>query len=274
VFLSSARVSESVAMAYFAYLAAAALARPAWPRRRQAIAGSLAAAVIVSVPRLWPETPLTLVARDWLPALYLVIGYWLSGWYFVTPMKGIEAHFMAIDRRVLGRDTGSALVEALPRVALELLEFVYVTCFLFVPGGLVVLVLAGHPEAADRFWTLVLLGEFGSFAMLPWIQTRPPRTIEPAGAIDRRPIFMRRMNRLQVDTVSIGVNTFPSGHVAGALATAIAVSEVLPALAPWLLTMVAAIAIAAVLGRYHYFVDAVAGALLTLVAWALVRAFW
>jgi membrane-associated phospholipid phosphatase len=138
----------------------------------------------------------------------------------------------------------------------------------------VILALTGHRAAADRFWTLVLLGEFGSFAMLPWIQTRPPRVIEPPGAIDRRPLLMRRMNRLQVNSVSIGVNTFPSGHVAGALATAIAVSEVLPAFAPWLLAVVAAIAIAAVLGRYHYFVDAVAGTSLTLLAWALVRGIW
>ena len=85
---------------------------------------------------------------------------------------------------------------------------------------------------------------------------------------------MRRMNRLQVNAVSIGVNTFPSGHVAGSLATAIAVSEVIPAVAPFLLAIVVVIAIAAVLGRYHYFIDAVAGALLTLIAWVLVRVFW
>src|SRR5262249_9409900 len=145
---------------------------------------------------------------------------------------------------------------------------------LFVPGGLVILTLTGHSESADRFWALVLLGEFGSFAALPWIQTRPPRTIEPPGAIDRRGLWMRRLNRLQVETVSIGVDTCPSGHVAGALATAIAVSEVVPALAPWLLGIVLAIGIAAVLGRYHYFVDAVAGAVLTLVSWALVAALW
>ena len=268
------RVSEWVAVVYFGYLFVIALIRPLWPRRRQAMGASLAAMVIVWVQSLWPVTSLTLAARDWLPALYLVFGYWLSGWYFVAPMKGIEARFMAVDWRVLGRDTGSALVESLPRAALELLELVYVTCFLFVPGGLVILALTGHRAAADRFWTLVLLGEFGSFAMLPWIQTRPPRVIEPPGAIDRRPLLMRRMNRLQVNSVSIGVNTFPSGHVAGALATAIAVSEVLPAFAPWLLAVVAAIAIAAVLGRYHYFVDAVAGTSLTLLAWALVRGLW
>jgi membrane-associated phospholipid phosphatase len=266
------RVSEWVAVVYFGYLLVIAVARPPWPRRRPAMGASLAAIVIVWIPRLWPVTPLTVVARDWLPALYLVIGYWLSGWYFVEPMRGIEARFLSVDWRVLGRDGGSALVESLPRALLEVLELAYVTCFLFVPGGLVILVVTGHHAAADRFWTLVLLGEFGSFAALPWIQTRPPRLIEPPGAIDRRPLLMRRLNRLQVQTTSIGVNTFPSGHVAGALATAIAVSEVLPAFAPWLLAIVAAIAIAAVLGRYHYFVDAVAGAVLTLVAWALVSA--
>ncbi len=268
------RVSEWVAAGYFSYLCVVALIRQPWPRRRRAAAAALAATVAVCVPKLWPQSMLTVVARDWLPALYLAVGYWLSGWYFVAPMKGVEAWLLGIDWRVLGRDAGSTLVKSLPRAVLELLEFAYVLCFLFVPGGLLVLVLAGHGEAADRFWTLVLLGEFGSFAMLPWIQTRPPRVFEPAAAIDRRGLFMRRMNRLQVNSVSIGVNTLPSGHVAGSLATAIAVSEVIPALAPWLLAVVVLITIAAVLGRYHYFIDAVTGVLLTVIAWVLVRALW
>ena len=268
------RVSECVAAAYFGYLCVVALVLPSWPRRWQAARASLAAAAAVCAVQLWPESSATAIARDWLPAVYLVFGYWLSGWYFVAPMQQIEALFLRIDWRVLGADGGSRLVETLPRAALELLESVYVTCFLFVPGGMLLLALTGHRDAADRFWTLVLLGEFGSFAMLPWIQTRPPRLIEPAAAIDRRGLFMRRMNALQVNTVSIGVNTFPSGHVAGSLATALAVSDVIPALAPWLLAVAAAIAIAAVLGRYHYVIDGVAGAGLTLVAWILVRVLW
>ena len=268
------RASEWVAAAYFAYLCGVAFVRPRWPRRLPAAAAAFVATVALSIPRLWHESAVTTAARDWLPALYLVVGYWLSGWYYVAPMARIEARFLALDQRILGSDSGSALVDALPRLVLELLEFAYVTCFLFVPGGLALLVAAGHRSEADRFWTLVLLSEFGSFAMLPWIQTRPPRVIEAPGAIDRRPLFMRRMNRLQVNTVSIGVNTFPSGHVAGALAAAIAVAEVVPVWAPWLLAMVAAIAVAAVLGRYHFFIDAVAGVVLTLVAWVVVRALW
>jgi membrane-associated phospholipid phosphatase len=272
--LPSLRVSEWVAVAYFAYLTIVALVRPPWPRRRRAIAASLAAIPLAALPSSLPDTAIARLAREWWPAVDLVAGYWLSGWFFVAPMRGIEARFMGLDWRALGREPGRAIVEALPRVVLEVLELAYVLCFLFVPGGLVLLMLTGHRASADRFWTLVLLGEFGSFAMLPWIQTRPPRSVEASGAIDRRGLLMRRMNALQVRTVSIGVNTFPSGHVAGALATALAVSEVLPAAAPWLLAIVAAIAAAAVLGRYHYLIDAVAGAMLTFTAWVIVRAVW
>jgi membrane-associated phospholipid phosphatase len=268
------RVSEWVAVTYFGYLVVVAWALPRGVRRWTAAGVSAGAAAAVFVPRLLPESPTREVLRDWLPMIYLVVGYWLSGLYFVAPMERVEAAFLELDRKVLGADVGSTLVQSLPRAVLELLEFFYATCFLFVPGGMLALTLSGHGGAADRFWTLVLLGEFGSFAMLPWIQTRPPRVIEPAGAIDRRRLLMRGLNRLQVNTVSIGVNTFPSGHVAGALATAVAVSEVLPSSAPWLVAVTSAIAIAAVLGRYHYFIDAVMGALLTLVAWVFVRQLW
>jgi membrane-associated phospholipid phosphatase len=268
------RASEWVAAGYFAYLCAAALIRPSWPRRWSAAATAFAATVALFLPQRLPDTTTSGLVRDWLPTLYIVVGYWLSGWFFVAPMRNIENRFLDLDRQILGQDSGSALVEALPRLVLEFLEFSYVTCFLFVPGGLLLLMLAGHRDAADRFWTLVLLGEFGSFAVLPWIQTRPPRTIEPPSAVDRRPLFMRQLNRLQIRTVSIGVNTFPSGHVAGALATAIAVGEVLPAWTPWLLAIVAAIAIAAVIGRYHFFIDAACGAGLTLLCWLFLRVLW
>jgi len=273
--VSQPRVSEWIAGAYFAYLFAAAWIVPPWPRRRAAAAASLVAAVAAGLlSSFWPAGPRAAVVRDWLPALYLVVGYWLSGWYFAAPMAAVERRFLAIDGRVLGCDKGAALVDRLPRPVLEMLELAYVTCFLFVPGGLLVLTLAGHRDAADRFWTLVLLGELGSFGVLPWIQTRPPRLIEPPGALDRRGLLMRRMNRLQIETVSIGVNTFPSGHVAGSLATAIAVGERMPVLAPWLLAAAALISIAAVLGRYHYVIDAVAGVLLALLAWGVTAILW
>jgi membrane-associated phospholipid phosphatase len=268
------RVSEWVSFAYFVYLLAVALVKAPWPRRGPAVAATAAASFAALVPLTVPDTGLARIARDWLPTLFLTIGYWLSGWYFVAPMPRIEAQFLAWDWRVLGRDGGASLVLALPRAAIEALEFAYVGCFLFVPGGMLILAITGHASAADHFWTLVLAAELGSFAFLPWIQTRPPRSLETAIGIERRPLLLRQVNRLMVKHTSIGVNTFPSGHVAGALATAIAVSEVQPGLWPWMVAGALLIAIASVIGRYHYFVDAVTGAALTLAAWGVISVLW
>ena len=263
------RVSEWVAFVYFVYLLAVASVKAPWPRRRAAMLASSAASVAALIPSAFPDTEVARFVRDWLPAVFLTIGYWLSGWYFVAPMPRFETLFQAWDRRVLGRDSGAWLILSLPRAAVEVLELAYVGCFIFVPGGMLVLYVTGHAAAADRFWTLVLAGELGSFAFLPWIQTRPPRVLETGIAIERRPLLLRHVNRFMVKNTSIGYNTFPSGHVAGSFATAIAVSEVVPALAPWMFAIAAAITAASVLGRYHYFVDAAAGAALTLAAWAV-----
>jgi undecaprenyl-diphosphatase len=78
---------------------------------------------------------------------------------------------------------------------------------------------------------------------------------------------MRRLNAFMVRRTSIGWNTFPSGHVAGSLAVAVAVSEALPSLCIPLGVAASLIAVSTVVGRYHYAVDAVAGALLTFVLW-------
>lgn len=268
------RVSEWVSFAYFVYLLAVALVKAPWSRRGQAAAATAAASLATLAPLMIPDTGLARIVRDWLPAVFLTIGYWLSGWYFVAPMPRIEARFLAWDWRVLGRDGGASLVLALPRSAIEALELAYVGCFLFVPSGMLILAIAGHASAADRFWTLVLAAELGSFAFLPWIQTRPPRSLETGIGVERRPLLLRHVNRFMVKHTSIGVNTFPSGHVAGALATAIAVAEVQPGLWPWMFGGALLITIASVVGRYHYFVDAVAGATLTLAAWGVISALW
>ena len=261
-------MSEWVAAGYFAYLWAVALVTLSGARRTQAAACSLAAAVAVCLPQAMPGTTTWSTARDWLPILYLGAGYWLSGLYFVAPMPSIEQRFLAADVALYRRGLATLIARA-PRVLLEVLEFAYLTCFVFVPGGMVALFFFGESAHADRFWTLVLASEFGSFGMLPWIQTRPPRDIEPVGSIDRRPILMRRLNAFMVRRTSIGWNTFPSGHVAGSLAVAIAVSEAIPMLTLPLMLAALLISISTITGRYHYAVDAVAGALLTLGLWCV-----
>ena len=80
---------------------------------------------------------------------------------------------------------------------------------------------------------------------------------------------MRSFNLRVLGAASIQVNTFPSGHAAEALVAALLVA----ALSPWILgvMMLAALAVAggAVLGRYHYAIDAFAGWFVALAVWLL-----
>jgi membrane-associated phospholipid phosphatase len=68
---------------------------------------------------------------------------------------------------------------------------------------------------------------------------------------------------------SIQVNTLPSGHVAAAVAAALAVGTFMPAAGAVIGVLAVSIALAAVLGRYHYAADAVLGALTALAAFAI-----
>jgi membrane-associated phospholipid phosphatase len=264
------RASEWLTIAYFTYLGLVALMRPSMHHRRRALLIALSVVAFIFLPPQFPAGPFRERLRDWLPAAYLLVGYWLSGLYFTVPMPRIEQRFLSFDR-LLYRNGMTRLVALTPWPILDIVEFAYLACFIFVPGGMLILALSGHEASADRFWTIVLAGEFGSFGVLPWIQTRPPRDVEPVDPINTRGLIVRRLNLYMCGRTSIGWNTFPSGHVAGALAAALAVSEAVPSLAVPMMAATGLIAVSTVIGRYHYAVDGIAGAILTLSVWAFMH---
>ena len=138
-----------------------------------------------------------------------------------------------------------------------------------VPIGLACLYVAGVREESDRFWTAVFLAAFGCYGVLPWLPTRPPRAIE--GAPLRSSGRIRRVNLRVLGLASTQLNTFPSGHVAASLATALAVWAPLPLAGLALGLLALAIAIGSVVGRYHYAADALAGAALALLGFLISR---
>jgi membrane-associated phospholipid phosphatase len=254
------RSSEWVSFSYFAALTAIAWMRslPAGRRITITAIGVVMCTVIAALAR--NGTP---VLRDWAPVLVIFVGYYLSGRFFCRPSEPFERWLMAWDLRLL--DDPPARFSHWPRPLLAYLEIVYMGCFLVVPAGFAALAWAGRSDLADRYWTMVIGAEFGAFAPLSLIQSRPPWAIERPAALPDRAVH--NLASLAVERFSIQANTFPSGHAAGSLAVALAVFGAMPWTGGALLLLAASISLACIVGRYHYVVDVLAGAALALVLW-------
>jgi PAP2 superfamily len=265
---------EWIAVAYYAYLLVTALAIRRFARARTAaLVGTIAWGVVIGAQSWLPDGPaaggptFTMV----MPLVILLVGYWLSGLFFVKPMHALERWLMEIDDRVLRLPGILAGYDAAPRIVRELFEAAYVLVYPVIPAAVATLVIGGHGDALPRFWSTVLLAAFVAYGMLPWLQTRPPRAIESAAGKIHPPSAVRRLNGAILSRGSIQVNTIPSGHAATAVAIALAVADVMPAAGIVFGLLAAAIVAATVLGRYHYLVDSLLGVLVAVSAWVICR---
>src|SRR5262245_27964035 len=245
---------------FFAYvILVAELARDLDPRAKWRIraGAALGAAAALAAMRL----PADGVANTWiLPPALLLLGYWTSGLLFVAPMPAAERVLAGIDRSL----RIDALAARTPRFLAELLELAYAGIYPWVLLALWRAMEAGVP--AERFWTVVLVVDFLCFGMLPWIQTRPPRAIGPDAPWRSS---WRRINLRIVESGSIQVNTFPSGHAAEALAVALFLTGAPSPVAACFFIAALAVSAGAVLGRYHYAADAIAGWAVAIIVWGM-----
>ena len=247
-------------LVFFGYALALAPVLPGLQQaaRRRAIVAALAGFALCLAAHLTGGSALL---QEWvMPAALLLTGYWTSGQLFAAPMPGIERALRRLDR-TLGVD---GAIGATPGWMRAVLELAYASVYALVPVALLIR-FATLPDAnPEEFWFVVLVTDFICFGCLPWIQTRPPRAVSEQAPWQSG---IRRLNEQVLDRTSIQHNTFPSGHAAEALASALLVAS-----APWpLAAAVAVIAVlvsaGAVLGRYHYAADAVAG-------WVVAAAVW
>jgi len=207
--------------------------------------------------------------RDWSPFLYVSVGYYLTGFLFVAPSAALEAWLLKWDHRWFGDPT--TRFANWPWWVVAYLDVVYTLCFLLLPGGFAALALTGHSDRANRYWTMVLAADLAAFAPLSVFQTRPPWALEPAATLSASGIH--RLASYVVKNGTTGVNTFPSGHVAVSIAVAIGVMSSLPVTGIILLGVAASIGVACVVGRYHYAMDVLTGAVLGTVVCAVVALF-
>lgn len=256
---------QVVALGYVSYLAAASFSRRDFARARVPLL--TAAALAWAAFLLFGRAPLSPVLAVIIPSAVLLAGYWLSGLLFVRPDLRVERWLQSVDDRVLRRSGVLACFHRAPRAVREFFELSYLLVYLAVPAGATMVVASGHAGYIDRFWTVVLLAEFACYGMLPWVQTRPPRALESGTGRTAHDTGVRRLNLRIVNQASIQVNTLPSGHAAGAFATALAVTSITPAAGVGFLLLALSISIATVVGRYHYVVDTVLGAFVALAVW-------
>ena len=254
------RSFEWIAASYFLYIGVACwLPRLSIARRSFLMGASAAAAgTVVAIARseaAW--------IRDVAPMAYILAGYFLSGYLYASPSLATEAWLMRWDQRLLG-DPAMRFVRW-PRVLVAALEVIYMGCFLLIPAGAGLLALTGHGALLDRYWTMVVGSEFAAFGPLAFIQTRPPWVLERKPQLADKTIH--HLATQMVERVSIGVNTFPSGHAAVSLAVALGVIGTLPWAGTVLLGLAIGICIACVVGRYHYWIDVAAGAVVALAFW-------
>jgi hypothetical protein len=261
------RVSEWIAFGYFLYIAAAALLMrvPAGRKQRVFARATLIAAFILAMAV--PAGSVLARARDWLPLIYLPLGYWLPALLVKCTNPRLERMLLDSDRRLFGVNGLAHFASRAPRLLIELLELAYLFCYPVVPLGFAWLVLGGFPEEGDRFWATVLLAGFCCYGLLPWLPARAPRAIEETPPRIRSSI--RALNLRVLDRASVQLNTFPSGHTAASLATALAVGAHLALAGAVLGAIALGIATGSVVGRYHYGVDAIAGAAVAGAAFAL-----
>ena len=259
------RSSEWIAFLYFLYLAVVCWLRRISRSQRLLVTGvSLAVAAAV---RLVSAAPLSI--RDWAPLLYVTVAYFLTGRLFVRPSEKLESWLMSWDHRLLGDPTRR--FAHWPGWIVAYLDVVYVFCFLLLPAGFAALAAAGYAMQANYYWTMVLAADLGAFAPLSVFQTRPPWVLEPPPVLADN--AMRRLASRMVRQATIGVNTFPSGHVAVSLAAALAVVGSMPLTGGVLMFLAASVSLACIVGRYHYVVDVAAGAVLAGVVWAVVKLY-
>ena len=259
------RTSEWIQAGFATILAIAAWLMPLSFTRRLRIALLAACAIVVVVlarisAYLLP-TDASSIFRDWLPVLLMFVPYWQTGQMFTGPNERIQAWLLESDHRLL-QITSRAGLRFGPSARLTM-EWAYALCYPMVPLGLGTLYLAGKSWAANAFWFLVLIPTYLCYAITPFVPALPPRSLENGGK-GSSATKSRIFNLWLLKHGSIQAISFPSAHVAASLAVSLVLITLVP-LAGWIfLAITFWIAVAAVVGRYHYTIDVVLGAAVAL----------
>ncbi len=202
--------------------------------------------------------------RDWLPAALIPFAYWQTGGFFPERKRELEHKLQQFDRKWFWLWSRSRADRKWHWLVNACLELAYSLCYALIPGGLAVLYLSGQERRADWYWAVVLPPTYLCYLVTVFVHVLPPRLLEAGQERSASVSAVRRFNLWMRKSTSIKFATLPSAHVASTVAASLAVLWLAPVAGMIFLTLSVCIAVAAVTGRYHYFVDVVLGALLAI----------
>jgi membrane-associated phospholipid phosphatase len=274
------RACEWVLVAHFA-LAAARLAPRAswtWPAAIAALAAALSAALALAEART-PRRAFA-IARDWFPLPFILAGYFTVDLFRTgAETPGFPESSVMLDQFLLYDCGLRAAVEFLGPVLPCILEFCYSFLYALPPLAVAALYVGGQRERVPVFLLVLLLASFTTDTLMPLFPSADPRLAYPGLDLPARLTPFRSANLLLLDRLDIRLSVFPSGHVTVGLATAFGLWLAWPErkrVGAVFFLLACAVTLAAIYGRYHYAVDALAGAAIALAAafvgWALARA--
>jgi membrane-associated phospholipid phosphatase len=259
------RISEWIQAGFASIFAMAAWVYPLAARRRLIITSLAAGAIfVITLGRLsvYILAPVQVsILRDWLPAVLMLIPYWQTGQFFLGPNEKMQAWLMQSDRRLWNLASHTGL--RLGRFAHLSMEWAYMLCYPLPLLGLATLYAAGLGREADSFWAFVLLPTYVCYAITPFVPAMPPRFFESEHG-ESQATKSKIFNLWIQKHGSIHAISFPSAHVAASLAISLFLLHKVPTAGVFFLVISLWIAVAAVVERYHYAVDVVLGAVLTL----------
>jgi membrane-associated phospholipid phosphatase len=265
------RTSEWIQTVFPVLLALAAWIQPLFaqrplPLRRRWIVTSLALVPCIAVGFarasafvLPPRYVTTL--RDWLTVALFLVPYWQTGQFFLQANHAIEKRLLTFDQWLMPQ---AARTAGTPRTGLGMmLEVGYLFCYPLVPLGLLALYAVGQRSNVAGFWLVVLVATYLCYVITPFVPALPPRDLA-AGGSKSKAGKTRIFNRWILQHGSIHAISFPSAHVASTFAVSLVLLRYVPAVGAVFLFISIWIALGAVIGRYHYALDVITGAITAL----------
>jgi PAP2 superfamily len=268
------RTAEWIQLAVVTLMAALAQLHGVERKRRLRIALlALFALIAISVAKLselWMSPRTISIVWDWLPGALMLIPYWQVGQFFTAPDRNMEARLAAFDQIFFRWLKVTAGETRMPRLLSVYLEFAYFLVYPLIPLGVAVLCTTGLRSKVDFYWVTVLSATYVCYVCTLGVRARPPRMLVGHEGFAVAKTEIRTLNREILDRASIHAITFPSAHVASALAAALAILHLQTSAGLLFVWAALSIAAATIIGGYHYVADVLSAALVAILVFAIV----